>query len=69
MSRGGASTTVRTENGGSGCHRDCGGGSGGTGTASATGIEEGGDGGEHGEGVNIEGERLGTIEIVRGERC
>ena len=79
MSRGGANTAVRTENGcsccchsdsGSGCHRDSesgGGGSGGAGTASAAGGEEGGDGGEHGEGVDIDGERLGTIEIVRGD--
>ena len=46
---------------------------GGTGTASPEWGEEGGDGGdgdgEHGECVDNEGERLGTIEIVRGEPC
>ena len=72
MSRGGASTAVRTENRGSCSYRDSGsggGGSGGAGTASATGVEEGGDGGKHGEGVDNDGERLGTIGIVRGEPC
>ena len=44
-------------------------GSGGAGTASAAEGEEGGGGSKHGEGVDIEGERLGTIEIVRGEHC
>ena len=70
MSRGGASTAIRTEDGGGCSHRDGGGGgSGGAGTAGAAGVEEGGNGGEHGEGVDIKGGRLGTNEIVRGEHC